>query len=364
MIEIESKTEKEGVSPPPWSIPWPPSELEAVAACPVCGDRDRRLLHDEIVDNVFFVAKGKWTLYRCRSCRSAYLDPRPNPSSIGGAYGSYYTHSEAVRKSNDELSAFNRIKRSLANGYANRRYGTQRKPASDLGILAAVIMTRQREMIDATFRYLPKPDRGSRLLDVGCGNGEFLLHARDAGWAVSGLEPDPVAADIARRKGLDVRVGILDDTTAEENAYDAITLSHVIEHVHQPKSVLMAVHRLLKPGAIVYIDTPNIGSHGAERFGKNWRGIEAPRHLVLFNPSSLSHVLTSVGFEGITKIRRTSIRKSIYSRSTSIAAGENPYGADRKSLPFLETLGIALSHVETDKLEFITLTARKRSAAA
>lgn len=343
----------------PWTVPWPDSELETVVQCPVCGAGIRELLLDELVDNVFFVANGKWTLHRCLNCRSAYLDPRPTRSSIGRAYGFYYTHGGGGRRNDDELSRLERIKRLLANGYSNWRYGTRRKPASALGLMAAFALPHQRRQIDVAFRFLPKPQRGWRLLDIGCGNGNFLLNARDAGWEVCGIEPDAVAADLARRQKLDVRIGTFEDQTADESVYNAITLSHVIEHVHEPNSLIRFVNRVLKPGGVVYIETPNVDSHGFAHFGRFWRGIEAPRHLVLFNPSSLGRMLSAAGFDRVVKIRRPSVRKSIYSRSASIAASHNANGVETKKAGVLDALASALSYVETDRLEFVTIMARK-----
>src|SRR5208337_943273 len=183
--------------------------------------------------------------------------------------------------------------------------------------------------------HLPKPRRGQRLLDIGCGNGDFLVNAQEAGWFVSGLEPDPEAAAVARQRGLHVTMGTVDVLANEWNSFDAITLSHVIEHVHEPNLLLQAVRRLLKPGGVAYIDTPNIDSRGAHYFGKNWRGLEPPRHLVLFNPASLIALLSALGFEGIKIKRRTDVLQSMYQQSFSLAmAGRRPPDREPPRLPW------------------------------
>ena len=71
---------------------WPDNELELLKYCPVCGSRERELLHTGLRDRVFGVAPGDWTLHRCLECQSAYLDPRPTLATIGQAYTNYYTH--------------------------------------------------------------------------------------------------------------------------------------------------------------------------------------------------------------------------------------------------------------------------------
>lgn len=346
-----------------WNTHWPASELESVPACPVCGSVERTVLHEGLIDNVFFVAPGKWTLHCCTQCRSAYLDPRPNPASIHKAYATYYTHAVGTERDNViQLSFFRRLRRMISNGYLNHRYGTKRHPASGLGQWMAKLLPSQRQALDIGFRYLPKPIQGQRLLDIGCGNGDFLVSAREAGWQVSGVEPDPKAAAATRQRGIDVTVGTVDLLEGVSHCFDAITLSHVIEHVHEPKQLLQAVQRLLKPGGIVYIDTPNIQSHGTAIFKKNWRGLETPRHLVLFNPASLTELLYATGFAGIKIERRTAVQQGMYLSSLRMAAGHSPYGAEPARLGWLELVRQSLSFTKTQHLEFITLTARKSKA--
>ena len=349
-------------SPHPWDENWPLDELEHVPTCPMCGSAHREVLLDGLVDNVFFVAPGRWTLHRCNQCSSAYLDPRPNSASIGKAYGTYYTHVAGAEQRDAAPPGFlRRVKIKLSNGYWNERYGTQRHPASSMGVWIAKFFSRRRETLDIAFRYLPKPTPGQRLLDIGCGNGDFLIHAQEAGWQVCGLEPDPKAAATTRERGLEVLVGTVDLLASESSCFDAITLSHVIEHVHEPRQLLQAVHRLLKPGGMVYIETPNIKSQGAHVFGKNWRGLETPRHLVLFNPASLKSMLSVSGFRDIQLARRTTVRQGMYLSSLRMLAGRSPYDAEPARLPWWERLRLRLDpkNLSPTHLEFITLTARK-----
>jgi 2-polyprenyl-3-methyl-5-hydroxy-6-metoxy-1,4-benzoquinol methylase len=347
----------------PWNTPWPIDELESVPACPVCGSAERTMLHKDLIDNVFFVAQGKWTLHSCTQCKSAYLDPRPNPTSIGKAYGTYYTHAVGTPRDNTtQLSSFRRVRRMISNGYLNNRYGTQRQPASGLGQWVALLLHGQRQALDTEFRHLPKPAQGQRLLDIGCGNGSFLVNAREAGWQVSGLEPDPKAADAAQQRGLDVTVGTVDLLASESDCFDVITLSHVIEHVHEPKQLLQAVHRLLKPGGMLYIDTPNVQSNGAVLFKKNWRGLETPRHLVLFNTVSLTDLLNEIGFVGSKFEGRKGVLLGMYLSSLRMAAGHSPYGMEPAKLDWAQRMRLFFAFTPTDKLEFITLTAQKCSS--
>jgi 2-polyprenyl-3-methyl-5-hydroxy-6-metoxy-1,4-benzoquinol methylase len=345
----------------PWQIPWPADELEHVSECPVCESAARQLLHDNLVDNVFFVAAGRWQLYRCMQCRSAYLDPRPDAASIGKAYEIYYTHVANGRKDSDMARNSKRLKARLSNGYANDRYGTARQPASPWGKWLARFLPHQRQKLDAAFRYLPKPLPGQTLLDIGCGNGDFLANARDAGWKVAGIDPDPRAVATAAQRGFDVRVGSIESLEAMSDCFDAITISHVLEHVHCPREVVRAIARLLKPGGVLYIDTPNIDSNGATRWGANWRGFETPRHLVLFSLGALVGLLEASGFGNIAVKRRTVVRKFLYLSSLRMQRGGSPYDRKPAKLPTMMRIGLKYASVPAEHDEFLTLVTTRKS---
>lgn len=345
----------------PWNEPWPANELQEVPACPVCEVTDREILHDGLVDNVFFVAAGRWTLHRCLVCRCAYLDPRPDEASIGNAYGRYYTHEAgtSTRRDYAQLGPLRRIVRKLANGYVNRRYGTQRRPENAFGYPLLAALPRIRQTLDVQFRYLPRSAAGHVVLDVGCGNGSFLASAEEAGWQAVGIDPDPQAVAAAKAQGLDARLGSLDSFDGQAQCFDAITLSHVIEHVHQPRQVVQALHRLLKPGGMLYVDTPNIDSTGASEFGRSWRGLETPRHLVLFNQQALVNLLESHGFQDLDFKRRTKVRDGMTLSSLRIKSGHSPYDESAEQLPRATRLALLLRTGSIERDEFLTLTARK-----
>ena len=357
---IEDKASK---STPAWQRPWPADELERVPACPVCSGMARELLQQDLVDNAFFVAPGRWTLYRCTDCHSAYLDPRPNEASIGNAYGIYYTHSaDGPRAASGKPGVVRHLKLALTNGYVNSRYGTRRQPASEFGVWLAKMLPSRRQKRDAEFRYLPKPRSGQRLLDVGCGNGDFLANARDAGWDVVGVDPDPKAVAAAKQRGLDASVGSVELYAGEPGRFDAISLSHVLEHLHEPLPFIRAVHRLLKPGGVLFIDTPNIEGRGARRWGRNWRGLETPRHLVLFSRQGLVGMLQAGGFANIETKRRTTVRQSMYLASLRMQLGKSPDGGQPRRLPTMMRLRLAWPVANVRDDEFLTLVARKDNA--
>jgi SAM-dependent methyltransferase len=119
---------------------------------------------------------------------------------------------------------------------------------------------------------------------------------RSLGWEGCGVEPDPKSAAQAREAGLDVREGLLRQQAFPEVHFDAITMNHVIEHLHDPMDTLRHCWKLLKPGGHITVITPNFGSRGHELFGPDWVALDPPRHLVLFTDNSLRRVLESCGF--------------------------------------------------------------------
>ena len=304
---------------------WPEDGLEWLGHCPVCGASERSVLHEGLRDHVFYCAPGEWTLFRCQACGSGYLDPRPTCESIGLAYRRYYTHSTRPLRPTNELGWWDRIRRTLANGYRNYRFGTQLRPASLLGVLAVMLFPSQRSLIDAEGRHLPRPMEGARLLDVGCGNGDFLGVAQRAGWKGVGVELDAKAAATARERGFDVRLGGIEVLDPENERFDGVTLSHVIEHVHNPLEVLRACRRLLKRGGWIWLETPNIEAAGHMRYGACWRGLEPPRHLILFSHASLTHTLEKAGFRGIQVQAYRPQCEHMWGASEAIRQGLDPY---------------------------------------
>jgi 2-polyprenyl-3-methyl-5-hydroxy-6-metoxy-1,4-benzoquinol methylase len=338
---------------------WPADGLEHLRCCPICSSASREILYEGIEDTTFYCAPGKWNLHKCKGCGVAYLDPRPTPESIYLAYRDYYTHSEQRTASRLSPSYW---RAAALNGYRNSSWGTTLKPASRvLGRLIAHVFAGSRALVDRDeMRDLPKPSMGRRLLDVGSGSGRFLEMAHSAGWNTSGIDFDPKAVEAARQKGLNVLHGGIQLLSGESSKYDAITLSHVIEHVHDPRSLLRDCQRLLKPNGYFWIETPNIASHGHRLFGRHWRGLEPPRHLLLFNWSLLVKLLEEAGFRRIEVARWRPKFKALYVSSRAIKHSRNP---------LLENAGIfvrircALSeirHLRThEEREFITLQATK-----
>lgn len=243
--------------------------------CYLCGKHGETLYHG--LQDHLFGAPGSWGFKRCSnsSCGFIWLDPMPTRDEIWKAYRSYYTH----KRTKFELSELL--------GYVVR--AIFRIP---LSIFLQILNDRKRRR----YMYLDRLTPG-RLLDVGCGSGYRLERMRALGWEVFGQEIDPVAAEYARNKfGVDIHLGPLEEMAAPAGGFDAVIMSHVIEHVYDPVATLSDCHRLLRKGGKLVVSTPNAESYGHQKFGLRWRGLEPPRHLHLFTGRTLTQVFQRAGF--------------------------------------------------------------------
>lgn len=340
---------------------WPIEDLESVAACPVCGSIERRVLYHELKDVVFRVAPGVWSLYLCSQCKNAWLDPRPTSESIERAYASYYTHDAKDHPIIRRKGYIRSFLHDALNGYRNARYDLNHRPALKIGQWLIPLLPSLRAAVDAECRHLPRaPFGGGRLLDVGFGNGGFLKHASEMGWNAEGIDFDPNAVEVAQSRGLNVRCMRADSLEGESSVYDIITISHVIEHVHDPVALLHALFEWLKPGGTLWLDTPNLDSKGHRRFGRNWRGLEPPRHLVLFGSQSLIEILAECGFRPIQRRWRGLSVFDVFPVSEALERSTDPAKASREGKPPIREILAELDEMLRPKArEFITLTARK-----
>lgn len=247
---------------------------ETQSICYLCGNAGQ-ILHHNLVDSLFG-APGAWSFRQCPNpdCGLIWLDPRPTVSEIGKAYRNYYTHGQP---SDARQTRPARMLRTILH-------------AASIALLGLRAERRRYKRM-----YLDQMPTG-RLLEVGCGNGKRLARMQAMGWDVTGQEVDPVAADYVRAaRGIAVHVGPLEMMDVAEK-YDAVIMSHVIEHVHDPVALLLTCHSMLKENGLLVVLTPNAESYGHRKFGVAWRGLEPPRHLHLLSCRTLVQMAQRAGF--------------------------------------------------------------------
>lgn len=140
------------------------------------------------------------------------------------------------------------------------------------------------------------PGSGRSLLDIGCGTGNFLMKAREAGYRVSGVDSNPEAAAGAKERGLDVYCGSVAEYARQPRpaSFDVVTMFDVIEHLDDPREMVVSARELLKAEGRLVITTPN--GHRPVPFGRGEMDYP-PHHLSRWTPEVLEAFLRREGFE-------------------------------------------------------------------
>jgi SAM-dependent methyltransferase len=151
-------------------------------------------------------------------------------------------------------------------------------------------------------RHLPPASWGRKMLDVGCGAGVSLDHAKRYGWDTYGLEISEAAVEAAQRRGHTVVLGRLAQASFDPESFDVVRLWHVLEHLPDPREALVTIHRLLRPGGRLWLEVPNMRSAAAWIFRSRWFNLDAPRHLYAFSPGTLLALLRESGFQPVAQV--------------------------------------------------------------
>lgn len=241
-----------------WKEHYASEDLETTA-CPVCGTGKTTPVTTEYSLNIV----------RCAACGLLYVNPRPRDSEKN-----YWAPSRA----------------EMEKKYSPIFEG--RKPHDRDGLY--------RSHLDTLARYQP----GGRFLDVGTHCGFFLRHTKGRSWEAEGVEPSPVLGELAREKfGLKVKTGALAEAAYLPESFDVITLLDVIEHLHDPRSLLAEARRIMKPGGVFFIKTPNgtynylkhVVFHGLLR-RPDYDCFDAREHVAAYTVPTLRRLLEETGW--------------------------------------------------------------------
>ncbi len=260
-----------------------------IESCPVCGGAGRLAWRGR---DLLMGLPGVFDYAECEDCGAVYQTPMPDAERIAAFYPEGYTpHRPAPAKA---PSALERSVLAAARGY---RHLEAPLPAA-LGRLLGLFL--YRDAIPFT--------GGGRLLDVGCGGGRFLRAMRLRGWEVRGVEFDAGAVESCRADGLEVFHGDLAAARFPDASFDVVTARHLVEHLPDPRGFVREVHRILRPGGLMALRTPNSRALGRRWFGAHWFANDVPRHLVLFSPENLVRLAGEAGFEPV-RLRTASTPK-------------------------------------------------------
>jgi SAM-dependent methyltransferase len=235
-------------------------------ACPVCNSTD---INPLLTIKDHSVSKEQFVVWQCASCSLRFTQDVPDEVSIG----EYYQSEGYISHSNTSKGLVNTL-------YQNVRNYTLRQKANLI--------------ISQTVK------RGS-LLDIGAGIGAFLNTMKQKGWETAGIEPDEGARQHAKTL---FDINLQDTRRLQElpaKSFDAITLWHVLEHVHQLHPYIEKLGSLLKPGGKLFVAVPNYQSLDEGIYKTYWAAYDVPRHLYHFTPKSIDILVRQHGLKLIAK---------------------------------------------------------------
>lgn len=219
--------------------------------CPWCGS-DKSQIHLWLKDE--FLTHEDFQIYECKSCGLLYTEPRPDKTEIGKYYQSetYYSHKE------------------------NKK-----------GFIPKIYETVKRVNLKRKYKLATKEMPKGKVLDIGCGVGDFLQIMETQGWDTMGIEPSEEAKAIATKRLNNKVLNPEEIDQLKDQSFDLITMWHVLEHLDNLKEEIQHIERLLKSKGRLVLALPNFKSYDAQFYNTQWAAYDVPRHLNHFCKESI-----------------------------------------------------------------------------
>lgn len=249
-------------TPPPCGVAIDGRTTSRVRSCPLCGAAQARQL---LRTDQRSTTGEQYRIVECVECSLRYTRPFPTREELEDLYKDDYIIYHTVV---DTPSAT-----------------TWRQRAVDF--LTSLFV---RSLMWDRRRALTGRSPG-RILDVGCGNGDFLAFLRRHGWDVYGTEFSAAACEMARARGIKVHQGSLTSSGYPDEYFDVVTLWHVLEHVEYPASELAEARRLLRDDGLLIVEVPNSACLTFRLCKERWFLLEVPQHVQHFTPATLDRIL-------------------------------------------------------------------------
>ncbi|MEX2379719.1 MAG: class I SAM-dependent methyltransferase [Vicingaceae bacterium] len=235
--------------------------MKTYTNCPICEGKE----FDKSLSCVdYTVSQKKFDITQCKSCGFQFTNPIPLETEIG----KYYESEEYISHSN------------TSKGLVNKLYQTVRN------------ITLQQKI-----QLIKRLVEGKKLLDIGCGTGEFLKVCKDNGYDVKGIEPSESAKKFAVEN---YKLDVYSEEKIKEfspNSFDLITMWHVLEHVYHLKARVEEAQKLIVKNGVLIVAVPNHNSYDAEYYKEHWAAYDVPRHLYHFSPTDIKNLFEPNGFE-------------------------------------------------------------------
>ena len=244
--------------------------------CELCGGRTFSMLHSWDVGNRWNAAAIPIAVWKC-SCGFTFLHPVPSVDQLPDEGDWWSGERKQFSRKRRLKAAWNKLRAKLFAGPKER-------------------------FLWYMLRVVPS----GRFLDAGFGKGEMLLVASRVYDAV-GIDPSPTAVAWAKRKGLNVMQGTLENSPLEPNSFDLVLLDSVIEHVAKPAELLRKAHHVLRDGGVVIIVTPKLNGPAHLLHGADWNGFRHGYHTFLFTAKTLGELMRKSGFRVLRWPRRNRI---------------------------------------------------------
>lgn len=255
---------------------------ENTHTCRICDNRAGNRAYP--VREMMYGTGEPFTYFQCAACGCLQIDRVPD--DLARYYpDDYLSFKDYSRRARNPVRKMTETARA--------RYWLQGR-----GLLGRLIAAFMPEPDYARWARVAGIDFGSRILDLGCGNGKVLLRMMNGGFtALEGADPF-IAADITYPGNVRIRKASLDDLAAERGgAFDLVMMHHAFEHMDQPARVLKDVSGLLAPGGALLIRVPVADSYAWEHYRENWLQLDPPRHLYLHTQDSMKHLAAAAGLE-------------------------------------------------------------------
>jgi len=249
----------------------------------ICSSEDYNLLYR--LNDPSGVSKQFYPFVKCSSCGLVYINLRPSDEELKNLYDEYYSAMKRPLRGieGNLIKFFNRIR-------IYRIFGFKKLCFFSRGTYHAYTFLTSCQNLYG--------EKSRKILDIGCGDGSFLVHLKEKGWDVFGVETSRNAVLSAReRNRLDIFCGDLKDANFPSGFFDVLTMWHVLEHIPYPIQLLAEVKRVMKNGGLLFISVPDIESIQAKVCKGKWFHMDPPRHLYQYSPGTLNAILERGGFK-------------------------------------------------------------------